>query len=70
MQCRSTNTFLRKYHGEIYSTIVRALFAWHYAVKLMFRIAMWTVASGAKRQFWTERVSDAGHFVLDNLRRG
>ena len=70
MQCRSTNTFLRKYHGDFYSTFVRTLLAWHYAVKLMFTIAMWTAASGAKKQFWAERVSDAGHFVLYNLRRG
>ena len=70
MQCRSYRTFLRKYHGEFYATAVRTLFAWHYAVKLIFRIAMWTVAPGAKKQFWSERVSDAWHFVLDNLRRG
>jgi GT2 family glycosyltransferase len=70
MQCRSYSTFLRKYHGGFYSTVVRALFAWHYAVKLMFRIAMWAVAAGAKKPFWREGVFDAWHFVLYNLRRG
>jgi GT2 family glycosyltransferase len=68
MQCRSYHTFLRKYHGKVYSETVTLLFAWHYAVKCAFRLVMWALASGAKRTELKERFTDAWLFALYSVR--
>jgi hypothetical protein len=70
MQCRSQKTFLRKYHGGPYTTTVLVLFAWHYALKLAFRSAMWSVSRGARKAFWREGAHDAWYSVLSSLGPG
>jgi GT2 family glycosyltransferase len=70
MQCRSQGLFLRKHHGGVYAAVVTLLFAWHYAVKLAFRSAMWAAARGARRAFWRESARDAWSFVHSSLGPG
>ena len=49
IQYASYYTFLKKYHGDVYTFAVRLLFAWHYFMKLAVRALRWGVASPSKR---------------------
>lgn len=70
VQCRSDRAFLRKYHGAVYTGIVRLLFTWRYAVKFAARLARWVTARGERRTSSRESALDALYFVLYNILTG
>jgi hypothetical protein len=47
---RTSSKFLTKHHGPIYALAARVLFAWHYAVKGIFRSARLVIAPKAQRE--------------------
>lgn len=49
IQYESYHKFLLKHHGALYSFATRILYAWHYAVKCMFRSVMYLLASPGQR---------------------
>jgi len=70
VQCRSDRTFLRKYHGAVYTGIVRLLFAWRYSMKFAARLARWATAHGEQKASLRESALDALYFVLYNIVSG
>lgn len=67
IQYQSYDKFLTKHHGRLYASCTRALYAWHYAVKLLLRAARALFARPAARDDAWGRVRDAIYIVRYSL---
>ncbi len=67
LQYQSYDKFLTKHHGRFYASCTRALYAWHYAVKLLFRAGRALFTPTAARETARGNVRDAFYAVRYSL---
>lgn len=67
LQYQSYDKFLTKHHGRLYAWCTRALYAWHYAVKLVIRAARALIMPAPAREAARGAVRDALYTVRYSL---
>jgi len=68
LQYASYDHFLKKHHGLLYAVITRWLYAWHYAVKMVYRGIRFLVAPGDSRPRWQSELKSAWYAVRYSIR--
>lgn len=61
--CSSTDKFLVKHHGRIYSVCTRVFYAWYYFVKLIARFLSLAASSGVRREAKKKHFLNAWYMV-------
>ena len=67
LQYQSYDKFLTKHHGRFYASCTRGLYAWHYAVKLLFRAGRALFTPAATREAARGEARDALYAVRYSL---
>jgi len=70
IQYTSYNLFLTKYHGKAYAFLTRALYAFHYTVKLVVRTVRFVLSSRTLRASRSQAMLEAWYTVLYSLKPG
>jgi GT2 family glycosyltransferase len=67
LQYSSYDKFLTKYHNKVYSFCTRALYAWHYFVKMFVRLGLYITSSAEKKNEKKNQFLNACYIIRYSL---